>query len=89
MDVNEIIQVCGRLEKSFLDNECKYPISLQKAGKTTDLLIKHHHKLAGQSGQGITMNEIRSSGYWLLDSNSAVNSILYNFVEFRIDTEKD
>ena len=89
LDVNEIIQVGGRLEKLFLDNECKYPILLQKARKITDLLIKHHHKLAGQSGQGITINEIRSSGYWLVDSNSAVKSILYNFVEFRIDTDKD
>ena len=82
LDVNEIIQVGGRLEKLFLDNECKYLILLQKAGN-------RHHKLAGQSGQGITMNEIRSSGYWLLDSNSAVKSILYNFADFRIDIEKD
>ena len=41
------------------------------------------------SGQGSTMNEIRSSGYWLLDSNAAVKGILYNFFEFCIDTEKD
>ena len=38
---------------------------------------------AGHSGQGITLNEIRSSGYWIVVENSAVKNILYNYVECR------
>ena len=76
-----MICVGGRLEKSFLNNECKHPILFPKVGKITDLLIKHHHKLTGHSGWGITLNKIHSSGYWIVDANSAVKNIIYNCVE--------
>ena len=73
-----------KIGKSFLNNESKHPILLPKVKKITDLLIKHHHKLAGHSGRGITLNEIRSSGYWIVDAKSAVKNILCNCDEFRI-----
>ena len=73
LDGDEVIHVGGRLEQSFLNNECKHPMLLPKIGKI---------KLAGHSGRGITLNEIRSSGYWIVDANSAVKNILYNCVEF-------
>ena len=80
-DGDEVIHIGGRLGKSFLNNECKHPILLPKVGKITDLLLKHYHKLAGHSGWGITLNEICSSGYWIVDTNSAIKNILYNCVE--------
>ena len=52
-----------RLEKSFLNNYWKHPILLPKIEKIIDLLMKHYHKLAGHSGHGITLNQIRSLGY--------------------------
>ena len=81
MDGDEAIHVGERLEKSFLSNGCKHPLLLPKVGKITDLLIKRHHRLAGHSGWGITLNQICSSGYWIVDANSAVNNITYNCVE--------
>ena len=72
LDGDEVIHVGGRLEQSFLNNECKHPMLLPKIGKI---------KLAGHSGRGITLNEIRSSGYWIVDANSVVKNILYNCVE--------
>ena len=83
LDGDEVICVRGRLEKSFLNNDCKHPILFPKVGKITDLLIKHHHKLTGHSGWGITLNKIHSSGYWIVDANSAVKNIIYNCVECR------
>ena len=50
LDGDEVIHVGGRLENSFLNNECKHPILLPKVGKITELLIKYHHKLAAHSG---------------------------------------
>ena len=50
LDGDEVISVRGRLEKSFLNNDCKHPILFPKVGKITDLLIKHYHKLTGHSG---------------------------------------
>ena len=83
LDGDEVIPVGERLEKYFLSNECKHPTLFPKAKNITDLIIKHHHKLTGHSGQGIALNEIRSSGYWILDANSTVKNIIYNFVECR------
>ena len=80
LDGDEVIRVGGRLEKSFLNNECKHPLLFPKVGKITDLLTKHHHKLTGHSGRGITLNKIRSSGYWIVDANSAMKNIIYNCV---------
>ena len=81
LDGDGVIHVGGRLENSFLNNECKHPILLTKVGKITELLIKHHHKLAAHSGQSITLNEIRSSRYWIADANSAVKNNIHNCVE--------
>ena len=77
----KVTRVGGRFEKSFLNDECKHPILFPKVAKITDLLIKHHHKLTGHSGRGITLNEICSSGYWIVDANSAIKNIIYNCVE--------
>ena len=76
-----MINVGETLEKSFLKNKYKYPILLPKVGRIADLLIKHHHKLAAHSCGVVTLNEIHSSGYWILDANSAVKNIIYNCVE--------
>ena len=83
LDGDEVIRVGGRLDKSFLNNECKHPILFPKVGKITDLLIKHHHKLTGHSGRGITLNEIHSLGYWIIDANSALKNIISNCADCR------
>ena len=81
LDGDEVISVRGRLEKSFLNNDCKHPILFPKVGKITDLLIKHYHKLTGHSGWGITLNKIHSTGYWIVYANSAVKNIIYNCIK--------
>ena len=59
LDGDEVIRVGERLETLFLNNECKHPILLPKVKKITDLLIKHHYKIAGHSGRGTALNENR------------------------------
>ena len=81
MDEDKEEDIRGRLEKSFLKNACKHEILFPKVGKTTDLLIKHYHKLPAHSRRGIIQNEIRSSGYWIPDANLAVRKIMCNCVE--------
>ena len=77
LDGDDVIHVGGRLENSFL-NECKHPILSPKVGKVTGpLLIKHQHKIAAHSRKGITLNEIHSSGYWILDAHSTVKNTIH------------
>ena len=56
---------------------------VSKGWKITDLLIKYHHKITGHSERSITLNKIRSSGYWIVDANSAIKNIIYNVVGCR------
>ena len=67
LDKDGIICAGGRLGNSFINNNCKNPTLLPKDGKVTTLIIQHHHKMAAHRGHGITLNQIRSSGYRILD----------------------
>ena len=76
-----IICVRGMLGICFINNNCKHAILLLKAGKVTTLIIQHHHKMAAHGGHGITLNQIRSSGYCIVGANSAVNNFIYRCVD--------
>ena len=64
IDDKRVIRVGGRLPY-----EQKYPIVLPKAKDchVSSLIIKHCHTLTGHQGRGMTMNEIRSRGYWIIN----------------------
>ena len=46
LDKDGIIHVGGRLDNSFINDNCKHPILLPKGGKVTTLFIQHYHKMA-------------------------------------------
>ena len=83
LDKDGIIRVGGRLDNCFISNNCKHPILLPKDGKVTTLIIQHHHKMAAHGGRGITLNQIRSSGYWIVGANSAVKNFIFRCVDCR------
>ena len=58
---------------------------LPKDGKVTTLIIQHHHKIDAHGGRGITLNQIRSSGYWIVGANSVVNAIFYARAWWKLD----
>ena len=75
-----IIRPAGRLDNCFINSNCKHPVLLPKDGKVTTLIIQHH-KMAAHGGHCITLNQIRSSGYWIVDANSAVKNFIFRFVD--------
>ena len=81
LDKDGIIGVGGRLDNCFINSNYKHPILLPKDGKVTTLIIQHHHKMATHGGRGITLNQIRSTGYWIVDANSAVKNFIFRFVD--------
>ena len=76
LNKDETIRVEGRLGNCFINNNCEHPILLPKDGKVTTLIIQHHHKIYAHGGRGITLNQIRSSGYWIVFANSVVRNVL-------------
>ena len=68
-----LLQFGGRVRKSTLKYEMKYPVLLQKEGHITSVIMRYHHeKVAGKS---ITFNELRSQVNYQLHKYCEINDI--------------
>ena len=83
MGADGLIRVGGRLKHSHLKNSCKHPVLLPKEEKVTDLVLEWCHARCAHGGRGATLNELRRSGYWVVNGNSAVWSKLFKCVQCR------
>ena len=83
IEESDVIRFSGRLQNSHISDDCKHPILLPKKGKVSDLIIKHCHSKVAHGCRGITLNEIRGAGYWIVGTNSAVKKVISNCVECR------
>ena len=70
-----------RLRRANLPDEVKFPIILPKKDHISKLVIQHFHEKISHQGKGMTLNEIRSNGFWLIDGISSVFSILSSCVK--------
>ncbi|KAK3726566.1 hypothetical protein QZH41_001952, partial [Actinostola sp. cb2023] len=80
IDENGILRVGGRIRCSDFSYDVKHPIILPRKGHITELLITFHHERINHQGRGITLNELRSSGYWIIGGSSAVGRYITNCV---------
>ena len=55
-------------------------IILPRDGHVTRLIIKHFHEKTEHQGRGFTLNEISSSGYWIVGCSAAVTNYIMNCV---------
>lgn len=67
-----LMHVGGRLQHSSMDFEIKHPIIIPKDCYVTKTLIRFHHNNTFHSRRGITINEIRNNGLWIININSMV-----------------
>ena len=49
----------------------------------TNLFVKWYHQSVGHCGRGYTFKKIRSSGYWIVNANTAVQSFTARCVRGR------
>ena len=47
------------------------------------LIILWCHQKTGHSGRGMTLNEVRSSGFWIVNANSVTRFFIYHCVTYR------
>ena len=69
-----LIRVGGRVKRSSLDFGVVHPVIIPKESYVAKLLIAHFHEKSGHSGANTTLNEIRASGYWILQGISLVSA---------------
>ena len=75
-----ILRVGGRLRRSCLSYNVQHPIILPKSGHLVELIIRHYHEKVAHQGRGFTVNELRSSGFWILNCCQAVSSTIYKCI---------
>lgn len=83
LDQEGILRVGGRLSKAMLHPHVKHPAILPKNSHVTRLLIKHFHERIHHQGRGMTMNELRANGWWILGCSSLVSSHIFKCVKCR------
>ena len=70
VDEHGIISVGGRLKRAQLSHQTRHPIVKPKSGHATQLIIRHFHQRCFHQGKGITLNTLRTSGFWVINAAS-------------------
>ena len=76
IDENGLIRVGGRIRNVSIDDKAKHPIVLPKKEYLSELVARQLHERVEHQGRGITMNEVRSSGYWIIGGKSVVAKLI-------------
>ena len=69
-----------RLRRSNMEFNMKHPNVLPKDSEVTKSLLRFHHEGTFHSGRGMTVNEIRSNGLWIINVNSLVRQVIHQCV---------
>ncbi len=76
IDENGLIRVGGRIRSANMDDRVKHPIVLPKKEYLSELVVRQFHERVEHQGRGITMNKVRSSGYWIIGGKSVVAKLI-------------
>ena len=83
VDSDQILRVGGRIRRAKFEDKLKTPVILPRKGHLTKLLIRHVHVKVRHGGRGMTLNELRSQGFWIVGGNSAVRQVIFECVTCR------
>ena len=76
IDDDGILRAGGRLKHATISAHVKHPVILPKGAHISKLIIRHFHERVSHQGKGITLNEIRSNGFWVIGGTSAVHNAI-------------
>ena len=83
VDSDGILRVGGRIRRANFAQALKTPIILPKFGHLTKLVVSYIHEKTHHGGRGITMNEQRAHGYWIINGNTVVRRFISECVTCR------
>lgn len=72
LDANDIIRVGGRLRRANMPEVSKHPVIITRRSHVTNLILQYCHQVTKHQGSGMTHNEVRQRGYWIIGGTSAV-----------------
>ena len=77
IDDKGLLRVGGRVEQSSFLYGVKHPLIIPRYSHMTSLIIQHYHEKTMHQGRGLTMNAIRSSGFWIVGCTRAVLTYIF------------
>ena len=80
LDPDGVLRVGGRIKRSSLPYHIKHPAVLPRKGHVATLIIRYYHQNIKHQGRGMTLNELRSNGFWIIGGSSAVGYHIANCV---------
>jgi hypothetical protein len=80
IDHDGVQRVGGRIKRSNAPHDVKHPAILPRKGHVTTLIIRHCHQALSHQGRGMTLNELRSNGFWVIGGSPAVGYHIANYV---------
>ncbi|XP_078485266.1 uncharacterized protein LOC108950654 [Ciona intestinalis] len=83
VDTEGVLRVGGRLIHANVNIDVKNPRILPQKSHITELIIRWHHERMNHMGRGITHNDIRQSGWWVIGGSTAIRSYLNTCVVCR------
>ena len=83
IDSDGVLRANGRLKYAQLPEEQKFPALLPKESHVTTLVIRHFHEKIKHQGRGMTSNEIRACGFWIVGGSNAVGKLIGKCVTCR------
>ena len=83
LDKDDVLRVGGRIKRGSFMEEIKFPVIFPRKGHVTDLIIKYFHEKVQHQGRGMSLNEIRSNGFWVIGGTSAVAYVISKCVTCR------
>jgi len=76
LDSHGILRLGGRIKQANLPYDLKHPVMLPKKSDITELIVRHHLHQVKHQGRGITLNSLRSNGYWVIGGTSVVRNLI-------------
>ena len=83
LDHNGVLRVGGRIQRGHFTDDTKFPVILPRKSHVTSLIIKYFHEKVQHQGRGMSLNEIRANGFWVIGGTSAVASKIADCVTCR------
>jgi hypothetical protein len=71
-----MLRVGGRLRRANLNDDHKFPLILPKKDHMSYLIVRCFHESVKHQGRGITLNELRSNGCWIVQGTAAVSKCI-------------
>ena len=69
------------LRRASLSDDMKFPIILPRNSHVTTLIVRYFHERRSHRRKTMTLNEVRSNGFWIISGSAVVSSIISSCVK--------